>query len=59
MLQRQGLIFWNSDEVRNQWLHLRHYAREGRLLSISRQRAKISIDMASARIRFNKGLVGI
>jgi hypothetical protein len=56
MLQRQGLVFWNPDEVRNQWLHLRHYAHKGRLPSISRQRAKMSIKLALARMRSSKGL---
>jgi hypothetical protein len=47
MLQRQGLVFWNTDEVRNQWLHLRHYEHKGCLLSIRRQRVKMLIESLS------------
>ena len=55
MLQGQGLVFWNMDEVRNQWLHLGHYAPKGRLFSIWRQRVKTLTELTLALSRSSKG----
>ena len=55
MLQRQVLVLWNADEVRNQWLHLRHRSHKARLLSIWRQQVNFSINPTSRAKCSSKG----